>query len=473
MLRLDMDKFIGRKKEKDQIETFLRDSNKKAALVYGLRRVGKTSLLRECANSFDGVVINYFSLLAPLDENIQQLSSQAFEALGIEGVKADSLEFLFSYLKQQMDKKFLVIIDEYQFMKMGCDTLSLDSLFQKIIDLVLGDNTKLIITGSYMAMMREVLEEGNPLYGRFSLLLHLKDMDYYASSAFYEDATLRDKIAFYSIFGGSPNASRLINTSLSLKQNIVNLVLNSDGILRSYVENDLLKEIGKAEDAYRILSALGNGKRRYTEIAEKLGYSNPSYIDRTLKMLLKIEVIRKVHPINKKDDNKKVFYEISNNLVRFYYTYVYKNSEGVLSFLGSDKFYDKMIAPSIDTFISYRFEALAKEYFSRAVRVGLIDDDIIEIGSYWYDDKERRTNGEFDIALKDLNGRYSIVEVKFLRAPMSRALYEEEMEKITRIRELNVPAVYFVSSSGFDFSTTDANFITAEDIYSEKLKDIM
>ncbi len=464
-----MQRFIGRDIEKKKLNAFLSDNKSNAALIYGHKRVGKTALIKECASSFDGIVVNYLSLFEPLIDNIRGLSSQIFEALGTQGIKADSLEFLFSYLKQQKDKKFLVIIDEYQFMKMGCETLSLDSLFQKIIDLVLGENTKLIITGSYMSMMREVLEEGNPLYGRFSLLLHLKDMDYYSSSAFYEDATLRDKIEFYSIFGGSPNASRLIDTSISLKQNIINLVLNSDGILRSYVENDLLKEIGKAEDAYRILSVLGNGKRRYTEIAEKLGYSKPSYIDRTLKTLLKIEVIKKVYPINKKGDNKKVFYEISNNLVRFYYTYVYKNSEGVLSFLGSDKFYDKMIAPSIETFISYRFEALAKEYFTRAVRVGLLDDDIIEIGSYWYDDKERRSNGEFDIALKDLNGRYSIVEVKFLRSPMSRALYEEEMEKISKIRELNVPAVYLVSSSGFDFSSSDGNFITAEDIYSEKL----
>lgn len=469
MLISGMERFIGREKEKEKLVSFLSSKGQKAALVYGLRRVGKTALIRECAKGFEGTVISYFSLLAPLEENIGYFSKQVFETLGLNGIKADSLEFVFNYLKREGNRRFLVIIDEYQYMKMGSKTLSLDSLFQKIIDNELGENTKLVITGSYMSMMKEVLEEGNPLFGRFSMLMHLKDMDYYESSFFYEDVSLRRKIEFYSVFGGSPNSSRLLNASSSLKSNIVSLILESDSVLRSYLENDLLKELGRAEEASRILSILGNGKRRYTEIAEKLGYSKPSYIDRPLKMLLDIGIVRKTFPINKKNDNKKVFYEISNNLVRFYYTYVYGNAEGELGFLGAERFYEKRIEPSLETFISYRFEALAKEYFSRASRSGLLKEDIIEIGSYWYDDKEKRTNGEFDIAMKDIEGRFSIVEVKFLKNPMSRELYEEEVEKIRRIRELNVPSIYFVSSSGFDFPSDGGAFITAEDLFSNKL----
>ena len=41
-------------------------------------------------------------------------------------------------------------------------------------------------------------------------------------------------------------------------------------------------------------------------------------------------------------------------------------------------------------------------------------DDIVQIGTYWYDSKDTKTNGEFDIALETLDG-YEIYEAKILR----------------------------------------------------------
>ncbi len=460
-----MKNFVGREHEISSIKSFLNDQDKHTALVYGIRRVGKTTLINECAKSFNGTVISYFSLLAPIEENLKSFSSQVFETLNLKGLKADSLEYVFDFLGRQKGMKFLIIIDEYQFMKMGEKKLSIDSLIQKIIDTRLGDNTKLIITGSYISIMKELLVQDNPLFGRFDIKMHLKEMDYYDSAKFYEKTSIREKIGYYSVFGGSPNASRLIKAERGLKENIISLILENDAILRSYVENDLLKELGKIDDLIRILSAIGNSKKRYTEISDKLGYTKTSYIDRPLKLLLDVGIIRKVHPINKKNDNKKVFYEISNNLVRFYYTFVYGNHEGELLFMGAEKFYDKRIAPSLDTFISYRFEGIAKEFFSRAIKNNLIEDDIIEIGSYWYDDKETKTNGEFDVAIKDNEGRYSIAEVKFLKEKMSTSLIKEEIQKIQQIKELNCPNVYIISSSGFEYKENPLRFFSGEDLY--------
>ena len=42
-----------------------------------------------------------------------------------------------------------------------------------------------------------------------------------------------------------------------------------------------------------------------------------------LKNLLNMETISKVVPINAGDDKKKKFYEINDNLMRFYFTYVF------------------------------------------------------------------------------------------------------------------------------------------------------
>ena len=52
--------FIGREKELKDLTSELSKSNKKTAvLIYGKRRVGKSTLINEVAKTFDGVVINH------------------------------------------------------------------------------------------------------------------------------------------------------------------------------------------------------------------------------------------------------------------------------------------------------------------------------------------------------------------------------------------------------------------------------
>ena len=48
---------------------------------------------------------------------------------------------------------------------------------QAVID-KLPENVKLILCGSYITAMKELLEESNPLFGRFSLIQHIRDFDY-------------------------------------------------------------------------------------------------------------------------------------------------------------------------------------------------------------------------------------------------------------------------------------------------------
>ena len=66
----------------------------------------------------------------------------------------------------------------------------------------------------------------------------------------------------------------------------------------------------------RILEALGNGKKKYTEIRDWLKSEENGLLDKQLKILLDMETIRKKEPINRRNDKKKQFYEIEDNLER-------------------------------------------------------------------------------------------------------------------------------------------------------------
>ena len=118
--------------------------------------------------------------------------------------------------------------------------------------------------------------------------------------------------------------------------------------------------------------------------------------------------------------------------------------------MGKDTFYDVCIRDKITTFISHRFEEIVKDYFSIAAKAGKLKD-VINIGTYYYNNPVEKTNGEFDVVLKLKNEKYKIVEVKYYNNKLlSTDEMDHEIEQIKKINELNIDSVAFVSTSGYE-----------------------
>ena len=116
--------------------------------------------------------------------------------------------------------------------------------------------------------------------------------------------------------------------------------------------------------------------------------------------------------------------------------------------------------------MSYRFEDIAKSYFQRLSLSGK-RDDIVRIGSYWYDDKTARKNEEFDVALYLSNGTYEIYECKFLKEKATERLIKEEKAKVDHAPLVGVRKFGFISSSGFDsVNDSETILISGEDLFA-------
>ena len=70
----------------------------------------------------------------------------------------------------------------------------------------------ILICGSYADTMKALLAKQNPLYERIDLTIYLKPMDYYESALFYSEFSDEDKVRLFSVFGGIPYYSRLIDS---------------------------------------------------------------------------------------------------------------------------------------------------------------------------------------------------------------------------------------------------------------------
>ena len=457
--------FISRRIELGRLEVFMSSADT-AALVYGRRRVGKTSLVREASKSFRGKIISYLCTRESYEVNLTDLVSEYCLAFSDTNRSFGSFPEFFRFLGN-LDEDILVILDEYSNLKEGYGSTQTDSMMQKILDSLAESRVKVILLGSELTVMKELLDSSNPLFDRFDLTIHLEPFDYFDSALFFPGADLRWKTDAVSVFGGLPAALEHVDTSMSLAENIKELFLEPEGRVRTLVERTIIQEYSRLGSVFSLLTILGNGKRTYRELREKLDPRNTGNLSKLLKKLIDNETVVCLHPINRPDERKTTFYAISDNLLRFYFTYVHPNRSRIQQ-LGVDAVYEEFVQPSLPTYLSYRFEDTARSYFSRAVRAGLVKG-IRDVGTYWYDDRERHRNWEFDCAVAYSDG-YGIFEVKHLAGPMDKALADEEACRIREVDELAVKRIGFVSLCGFSFSDSDYILITGDDLFSPDLE---
>lgn len=451
--------FIARDKELKLLSDNLNDIST-VTIIYGKRRVGKTTLIKEALKKSNKINIYYECVKASLEHNLGLFTNTLveYDVIG-EGISFKNFDSLFAYLNSQ-NNEYNIIFDEYPYLKFSEKSQYVDSIFQRIIDNRIS-NINIVLSGSHIGMMLDLTKHDNSLYGRFTSQIALQDLDYVDASLFYKNKSIYEKVAFYSVFGGSPFVLGKLNNDLSLKENIIKLLLDKESIIYSYVSSLLTSDISFYEQAKKIFSFIGNSRIKYNDLQSKLNMEPNGLLSKQLKTLIDMKFIRKNYPINKLTDDKKATYELNDNLLRFYYTYLYKNNS-ILEILDKEIFYDKYIEKSLNTFISFRFEDIVKMYFKLKK-----DPKISNIGTYYYDDPKNKQNGEFDVVLEQDNG-FVICEVKYFKEKLTKAIIYNEVEKIKEITELKVTGICFVSCNGFD--EENKSYITGAEIYNVKEK---
>ena len=451
--------FIGREKELTLLQ---QDYIGKAVMVYGKRRVGKTTLIQKALENCQHQTVYYECSKGAMQDNIDGLVRELARVKMLPvPLNFSTLQDVFIYLNA-LPKKIVVVIDEYPYLKKATDSATVDSIFQNIIDNRLS-NIELVLSGSHIGIMKDLLQERNALYGRFAVTIKLNELNYLDAARFYPDRTPYDKVAHYAVFGGSPFVNQALNPADTLRENVISTILNPVSAVYLYASQLLLSDYSVKINAERIFSVIGNGKKRYTEIEDKLDVKKTGNLSKQIKSLTELEIVSRNSPINKIGDNKKATFEINDNLLRFYFTFIYKNASA-LQVLGAEAFYDEYVAPTLTDFISRRFEGICRDYFSLQVRSGKLKG-VRNIGSYYYDDPVHRKNGEFDVALELADG-YAIYEAKYYAQPMTLDEIRREAQKVANIKELAVKQLGFIAINGFVEQEKPYTYLDGNDIFA-------
>ena len=440
-------KFIGREREIDLIDKMFKSDDLELAVIYGRRRIGKSELIKHCLLNSSINSIFYECLETTETQNVESLSDLILKKWGLEGLSLKGvkgvLEFVF---KRSIEKPLIMVLDEYPYLREKVE--GLDSIIKALIDEYKEKSKlKLILCGSYIDIMKSLFEIDNPLYGRISLKIELKQMDYYDSFKFYEGFSVEDKVRLYSVFGGIPYYNRLIDKRISVKENIINLIASKNSRLESEISIYLKNELNKLENANAVVDILAKGVSKYKDILSYSSVSSSPTLSDVLNKLQKLELVKKEVSINDPGSNKGNYY-ILDNLTLFYYRYIFRNSS-VLSIMDPGIFYDEFIVQDFeDQYVPKIFETIAKQYLIRLNLKGKCETPFYAIGKYIYNDRHNKINREFDVVTLDKKG-YISYEVKYKNHPLNDSDIEKEIKQVES-SDLKVYRYGFFSKSGFD-----------------------
>ena len=357
--------FYNRKEELKALNNWWKGKGSQLAILYGKRRVGKTSLALKFIENKQAI---YF-LADKLDINLQlkklsQQIGQFFKDNYVAEYGIADWEQLFKYIAKQ-NKKFVLVIDEFPYLEEA--RAGVASVFQKGWDLYLKDSpTFLILSGSSIGMMEKyTLNYQAPLYGRRSGQILVEPFSFFELEKIFSKMNFEQRLELFSITGGTiAYLKPFIEYQKNIWKGVSELILQKEKFLYQEVEFILREELREPNNYFSILLAISLGKRKMSKIINETGFSK-STVSSYLAILEKLKITKREVPVTEKNyhKGKKGLYSISDPFFVFWFRYIFRNKYLLES--GKSKEVLTIIKKGITEQSSYLYEKISQEFILR------------------------------------------------------------------------------------------------------------
>lgn len=428
-------RFIGRKNELHTLNTEY-NRNSSFVVIYGRRRVGKTTLIKEFLKNKTA-----FYYLAT-----EELESQSMKRLAnviartTKNTLLQKIEFtdwldLFQLIADyKPEEKKVLVIDEFPYLVRT--NSAFPSILQNAWDEFLKDsNVMLILSGSLIGMMQKhVLSYDSPLYGRRTAQMRLTPLPF---TSIYETQNLpfEQAVEQFALTGGVPKYLEFFEDGRPLEEQLKDAVFSKNGFL--YEEpNFLLKsESLTAVNYFSIIKTIAEGNHKLGKIASALGQESSS-LTPYLSTLSDLGFIEKRTPITEKNPEKsrKGLYFIADNFLRFWFCYVYPY-KGELELDNMQIVLDEIHKDFKEKFVAFAYEDICKDIFAKLCSNNAISFVPSRIGSYWLNDYDGDT--EINVMSVDHQNKQVFAgECKYHTKPVDAPVYFTLKEKVDNAAEI-------------------------------------
>lgn len=443
--------FVGRHQELEQLNQAYQENDFQFTVIYGRRRIGKTSLINEFLK--DKKAIYYVALEENAEDNLKRFS----DAISIfkntdQGGKekfANFEECFKEITRLAQEQRVILVIDEFPYLAKAYPTIS--SMLQSYIDHEFKEtNLFLILCGSSMSFMeRQVLGYQSPLYGRRTLALKLEPFKLSEAHEMLPKLSKEDAFIINTVCGGVPQYLSYMSDSMSVADNIKKNFLSKSGRLFDEPNNLLQQELRDPTNYNSIINAIASGASKHSKIAQS-AHLQTGPLTTYLNNLIDLGIVEKKLPVTeqKKSRSKNIVYRICDGMFRFWYTFVGKQADLIERGL-TDLAWVK-VQKGLSDFMGPEFEKYSQDFmWSQDMNEKIVPNPFIHLGNWWGTDKRTHQQVELDIVgFSDDERDGYFGECKWKNEPISRSVLEKLITN-SEIFKYPIKHYYLFSKSGF------------------------
>lgn len=470
--------FIGREKELKSLNEIYVKAGFGMSIVYGRRRIGKSTLLTEFIRNKRAVF--YTATKVGRERNLELFTRQVLEILepDLQGAGFATIEDLFDFISKKLTgEKLIIVIDELPYWAEKDEALL--SILQKYIDTEWKNkNLMLILCGSALSFMEnKVLSEKSPLFGRRDSQIKLGAFDYKDAAKFIPNYSCEDKAIGYGVTGGVAKYLAMLDPDKPLDENIKKLFFHTEGYLYDETRNLLTQEFADITLVNNIIEQIASGENSVNGIATKVGEKEPTILY-SLEKLINVGLVEKRKCITEEKNKKKTRYVLKDHMFKFWYEFIPK-AHSVIEMGGGDAYYEKIVKPNLHAFMGSVFEEMSRYFTLEQGIRGRFDTFITQTGAWWgvetienQDGVKYTQSADIDVvAISDIDKIALVGECKFKNEKIDKGVYETLLRRSSVIAgKYHVEKLLLFSLKGYtewfkELKNEAVDLFTLEDMY--------
>lgn len=476
----DKMKIVGREREKDCLMQCLLSKRPEFVAVYGRRRVGKTYLIKEFFNnnfSFyatgianektTGQLKAFHSSLAKYGYEDKKQPSDWFEAFEILRKMLDGDKLY----REPINNKRVIFLDELPWM----DTAKSDfkSAFEYFWNSYASskEDIMLIVCGSATSwIMNNLIYDRKGFHNRITRHIHLAPFSLAECEEFFKYNNIvmnrSQMIESYMIFGGVPYYLNLLDSRLSLMQNVDELCFKEYGNLHDEYYSLFYSLFNKPGKHMVILESLAKNPYGLTrnQLSKVGEIGGGSVLTKDLRELQECGFIRRFNKLTQKDEES--FYQLIDPFVLF--SILFLNNKTLKSWK------EHINTPGYYSWRGKSFEIVCLNHTHQIKQALGISG--IETDEFAWHSSHKDNGAQIDLLIARKDGVINLCEMKFTNEAYS--LDSDEYEKILNRMSLfrketgtnDAILITLICGGGYKrnkYSEIIQNVITGDDLFRQ------
>ncbi len=424
----------------------------KSCMIYGRRRIGKTSLILKFIEGKRSLFVDLVK--GPEMRNARRIAEMIGDAFGVTADPSSLHSVLESVKKICQQEKTVIVFDELPYLIDKNEYAA--SELQHFVDWIRDSTDSMVIVcGSSVKMMMDgMMKSRSPLYGRFAFKIDLMPITIEEARRFHPSISDRDLLKMYLTLGGVTAYHDLVG-DCDYRSAIDDYILNRNGLIGDEIAYDLQTELGASYgNALSVLNAISEGHGSFGEMRDHTGLSESS-LNNAIKELAVMRIVTKMEHLPTPIKGSR--YVISDMAVSFWSAVSDRNR--AISQMRSGSQYDalsQIISSHLGrAFEVYCMDLISSNYPCTAIgqwwgAVPQMDDD----GTLIRDQSGKVVTEHADIdivaTVRDASGRVELFgECKFTGSPMGMGALDQLMSRVRGLKGGFNERYALFSASGF------------------------